>query len=265
MSGWRRGFAATIVGPGDQNEAHRLRDLIEAHQEHTRHNVEVVIADSKYGTTANFFDCHDHGIAAHIPVLKQTQDQQERRRKICPESRFIYDSQSDTYKCPAGQTLSKRKHWVERKAFEYVTAKGVCQQCSLRTQCTQSESGGRTLKRHERQELLDQLRAHARSAAARRDIRIRQHFMEGSFAQATRFGLKRARWRGQWRVQIQDYLIAIVQNIELLIANARPKPRIALALVNFTKQICSAARELTLWVLSAFSGERYVGLPASPG
>jgi len=258
-------ITATIVGPGDQNEAHRLRDLIEAHQEHTRHNVEVVIADSKYGTTANFFDCHDHGIAAHMPVLKQTQDRQERRRKIFPESRFIYDRQSDTYKCPAGQTLSKRKHWVERKAFEYVTAKGVCQQCSLRTQCTQSESGGRTLKRHERQELLDQLRAHARSAAARRDIRIRQHFMEGSFAQATRFGLKRARWRGQWRVQIQDYLIAIVQNIELLIAHARPKPRIALALVNFTKQICSAARELTLWVLSAFFGERYVGLPASPG
>ena len=53
--------------------------------------------------------------------------------------------------------------------------------------------------------------------------------MERSFAQATRFGLKRARWRGQWRVQIQDYLIAIVQNIELLIAHAWPKPRVALA------------------------------------
>jgi hypothetical protein len=183
-------------------------------------------------------------------VLKQTQDQQERRRKIFPESRFIYDPQSDTYRCPAGQTLHKRKHWVERKAFEYVTAKGVCQKCSLRAQCTQSESGGRTLKRHERQELLDRLRAHARSAAARRDIRTRQHFMEGSFGQATRFGLKRARWRGQWRVQIQDYLIAIVQNIELLIAHARPKPRVAVALVNFTKEICAACRRATTRVLS---------------
>ena len=196
------------MGAGDQNEAHRLRDLIEAHQDHTRRNVEVVVADSKYGTTTNFFDCYDHGITAHMPVLKQTQGQQESRRKIFPESRFIYDPQSDTYKCPAGQTLTKRKHWPERKAFEYVTAKGVCQKCSLRAQCTQSESGGRTLKRHGRRELLDQLRAQARSAVARRDVRIRQHFMEGSFAQATRYGLKRARWRGQWRVQIQDYLIA---------------------------------------------------------
>jgi len=248
-------ITATVVGPGDENEAHRLRDLIEAHQDHTRHNVEVVVADSKYGTTANFFDCHDHGITAHMPVLKQTQDKQERRRKIFPESRFIYDPYNDTYSCPAGQTLSKRKHWVERKAFEYVTARGVCQQCSLRAQCTQSESGGRTLKRHERQELLDRLRAQARSAAARRDIRIRQHFMEGSFAQATRFGLKRARWRGQWRVQIQDYLIAVVQNIELLVAHAWPKPRVALALVNMTPTNCDSVRELTRWLRSGFSAD----------
>jgi transposase len=247
-------ITATVVGPGDQNEAHRLRELIEAHREHTRHQVEVVIADSKYGTTANFFDCYDHGIAAHMPVLKQTQDQQERRRKIFPESQFIYDTHSDTYRCPAGETLSKRKHWAERKAFEYVTTKGVCQKCSLRVQCTQSENGGRTLKRHERQELLDCLRTHARSAVARRDIRIRQHFMEGSFAQATRFGLKRARWRGQWRVQIQDYLIAIVQNIELLIAHARPKPRVALALANLHKRIAAEVRNSLFGCCQGFQG-----------
>jgi transposase len=256
-------ITATVVGPGDQNEAHLLRDLIEAHQEHTRQQVEVVVADSKYGTTANFFDCHDHAIAAHMPVLKQTQDQQERRRKIFPESQFIYDPQSDTYRCPAGQTLSKRKHWAKRQAFEYVTAKGVCQNCSLRAQCTQSESGGRTLKRHERQELLDRLRAHAQSATARRDIKIRQHFMEGSFAQATRLGLKRARWRGQWRVQIQDYLIAIIQNIELLIVHARPKPRAALALENFTPTNRFCAKRLTPWMLSAYLSNRYLGLVGS--
>jgi transposase len=253
-------ITATIVGPGDENEAHRLTDLIKAHQEHTRHNVEVVVADSKYGTTANFFECQDRGIIAHMPVLKQTQDQQERRRKIFPQSRFIYDPHSDTYSCPGGQTLTKRKHWAERKAFEYVTARGVCQQCSLRTQCTQSESGGRTLKRHERQELLDRLRAQARSAPARRDIRIRQHFMEGSFAQATRFGLKRARWRGQWRVQIQDYLIAIVQNVELLIAHGWPKPRVALALTKAEKTNWCGALVRSRLVLSVFFCELYIGL-----
>jgi transposase len=221
-------ITATMIGPGDENEAHRLGDLIEAHHDSSRRNARVVVADSKYGTTANFLECYDRGILAHIPVLKQTQDQQERRREIFPESLFVYDPQTDTYRCPAGQTLRRRKHWVERKAFEYVMARGVCQQCPLRIQCTRSESAGRTLKRHERQEILDRLRAHAQSWPAQRDIKIRQHFMERSFAQGKRFGLKRARWRGRLRVQIQDYLIAAVQNIQLLITHARPEPRAVL-------------------------------------
>jgi hypothetical protein len=36
--------------------------------------------------------------------------------------------------------------------------------------------------------------------------------------------------RLQWRVKIQDYSITVVQNIQLLIAQAWPKPRAALAL-----------------------------------
>ena len=222
-------ITATVVGPGDENEAHRSGDLLQDHGTHTQRSAEVVVADIKYGTTANFLDCYDRGVLAHIPVLKQTQDRHERRRKIFPENAFVYESQTDAYTCPAGQTLKRRKHWVERKAFEYVTARGVCQQCSLRIQCTRSQSAGRTLKRHERQEILDRLRLHAQSRSAKRDILIRQHFMERSFAQATRFGFKRARWRGQWRVQIQDYLIAIAQNVALLIAHAWPKPRVVLA------------------------------------
>lgn len=227
-------ITATLVGAGDENEAHRLTDLLWAHGTNSGRRAEVVVADSKYGTTANFLQCHDRGITAHIPVLKQTQDKQERRRKIFPESLFIYDPQTDTYACPGGQTLRKRKHWKERKAFEYVTARGVCQQCPLRIQCTRSESSGRTLKRHERQEILDNLRLQARSRSSKKDIQVRQHFMERSFAHGTRFGLKRARWRGQWQVQIQDYLIAVAQNIQLLIAHAWPKPRAAVAVATDT-------------------------------
>jgi len=221
-------ITATLLGAGDQNEAHRLTDLLWAHGTNSGCCAEVVVADSKHGTTANFLECYDRGIVAHIPVLKQTQDKQERRRQIFSESLFVYDPQADTYTCPAGQTLRKRKHWADRKAFEYVTARGICQQCPLQIQCTRSQVNGRTLKRHERQEILDSLRFEAQSRSSKRDIHIRQHFMEGSFAQATRYGFKRARWRGQWRVQLQDYLIAIVQNIQLLIAHACPRPRAAL-------------------------------------
>src|SRR3990170_4633958 len=62
-------ITATMIGPGDENEAHRLADLIEAHHDNSQRNAEVVVADSKYGTTANFLECYDRGVLAHIPVL----------------------------------------------------------------------------------------------------------------------------------------------------------------------------------------------------
>ena len=102
-------ITATTVGPGDENEAHLLGDLLRAHQMNSGRSAEVVVADSKYGTTANFLECHDRGIVAHLPVLKQIQDKQERRREIFPESVFLYDAQTDTYTCPAGQTLRRPK------------------------------------------------------------------------------------------------------------------------------------------------------------
>jgi hypothetical protein len=84
--------------------------------------------------------------------------------------------------------------------------------------------------------------------------------MEGSFAQANRFGLKRARWRGQWRVQIQNYLIAVVQNIELLIAHAKPKPRAVLAL---SKNNCNRLCEQISHAWLTLGCEFYIGQPAT--
>jgi Transposase DDE domain len=61
------------------------------------------------------------------------------------------------------------------------------------------------------------MREKSRSEKAKRDIRIRQHLMERSFARATRYGFDRARWRGLWRMQIQEYLVCAVQNIQVFI------------------------------------------------
>ncbi len=88
--------------------------------------------------------------------------------------------------------------------------------CVLRAQCTRS-SHGRTVQRHEKQLALDLARAQAHSLAARRDRKRRHHLMERSFADAANnHHFKRARWRRLWRQQIQDYLIAAIQNVRIL-------------------------------------------------
>ena len=208
-------ITATEVTRGDVNEAHRLIPLWEAHQTNTTHRANTVVADSKYGTVENFLAAHDRALAAHIPDLGQFAAARTDRRGMFPDTLFAYEEAGDTYRCPAGQVLKRKSFHARRNTIDYAAPKKACAGCALRDRCTRNKMG-RTVTRHLRQGPLDQMRAKTRSAQARRDIRIRQHLMERSFARASRFGFDRARWRGLWRVRIQEYLTATIQNIEVL-------------------------------------------------
>ena len=217
-------ITATEVTRGDVNEAHRLVGLTEAHRLTTGRRAEVVVADSKYGTIDNYLACHDRGIAAHIPDLKEAQAKGAKKKtkaaKVFGEEMFGHDAESDTYVCPAGERLRRKSVHAGRQSADYAAPRKACAACSLRDQCTRNKQG-RTVKRHVRQDTIEEMRSRSRTPRSRRDIRTRQHLMERSFARAQRHGFKRARWRGLWRVRIQEYLIAAVQNIETLIRHGR--------------------------------------------
>lgn len=217
----------TFVGPGDESGAHRLIELLDGHHTNTERGAQTVVADALYGTKENFLACHERGVRAHMPPLPDFAKDKGTRKGIFPPSAFIYDAAQDTMICPAGKTLTLRHHWEAKGACEYQAKKEDCRACDLKPQCTRSTTGGRTVKRHFEQDILDRSYDIARSRAGRRDIVIRKHFMEGSFAESCRYGFKRARWRGRERVQIQDYLIAVVQNIRLLVTHGKLKPAAA--------------------------------------
>ena len=209
-------ITATLTTPGSVNEAHLLTELLDEHQANTHRTAEVAVADSKYGTTENFLKLHDRGVRAHMPILSELQKGSNRREGIFDISEFIYDEATDTYTCPAGKQLHRKKHKKKRKAHEYSADKKICQGCALRDTCTRG-SGPRTIKRHHRQKELDRMQRISHSAWAKRDIRRRKHVMEGSFADAANnHGFKRSRWRGLQRVTIQNLIIAAVQNIRKL-------------------------------------------------
>jgi transposase len=209
-------ITATETTAGDVNEAHEMVLLIENHHANTGIMAGTVVGDSKYGTIDNFLACHDLGVQAHIPDLGEFSVKRKERLKIFSEERFEYDPQSDTYRCPAGNFLKPKSLHLNRESRDYGAPKKICVACDLREQCTKNKSG-RTIKRHLRQEDLDRMREASRLAKAKRDIKMRQHLMERSYARGTRYGFDRARWRGLWRVQIQEYLISAVQNIEVLL------------------------------------------------
>ena len=222
-------ITATETTAGDVNEAHLMVALLESHHANTGIMAETVVGDSKYGTIDNFLACHDLGVQAHIPDLGEFSAKRTEKLKIFSEDRFEYDPQSDTYRCPAGNQLKPKSLHLNRQSRDYAAPKKICASCILREQCTKNKSG-RTIKRHLRQEELDRMREASRSARAKRDIRTRQHLMERSFARGTRYGFDRARWRGLWRVQIQEYLISATQNIQVLM-NYGHKPKRSLSVM----------------------------------
>ena len=225
-------ITATDATPGDVNEAHLMIQLLEKHKMTTGVTADTVVADSKYGTIDNFLACHDRGIQAHAPDLRRASVKRVKKLKIYNEDRFQYDLEKDVYHCPAGNMLKPKTLHKNRQSRDYAAPKKVCAACQLREQCTRNKSG-RTLKRHLRQSELDMMREASRSPKAKRDIKTRQHLMERSFARSTRYNFDRARWRGLWRMRIQEYLTCAIQNIQVLIKNVF-KPTKSIAVIDMT-------------------------------
>src|SRR5688572_27440586 len=210
-------ITAVETTPGSIAENKKLLAVVEQHQRNTQNAVHTIVADHKYGTIENYVACQKQGWETHLGDMLAQQKNIPRREGIFAESAFTYQPEDNTYRCPAAQIMKPRRlHWLKR-TWEYHLPKEVCAQCALRTQCTRSKSG-RTIHRHEEQELLDRARQQAHSAQARKDRQRRQVIMEQSVADAANnHGFKRSRWRRLWRQQIQDYLIAAIQNIRILL------------------------------------------------
>src|SRR6266704_735249 len=220
---------ATETTPGSIAENKKLMTLIDQHQSNTRSQAQTVVADHKYGTAENFVACQERGITTHLgDALGKAQHGRE--RTIFGDEAFTYAPLHNIYRCPAGQTLKPRRMHSIRRTIEYKAPARVCAVCVLRAQCTRSHHG-RTVQRHEKQALLDVARLQANSRAAWRNRRRRQHLIERSFADAANnHHFKRARWRRLWRQQIQDYLIAAIQNVRILLANQNRKNSAAAAM-----------------------------------
>jgi hypothetical protein len=233
------------VTPGEVNEAHLLSTLLARHQDNTQKTADTVVADTKYGTVENYLACYDLGVNAHIPDLKSSQQKRDNRRGIFTEEAFRYDPKTDTYLCPAGHHLKQRNYNPKRDAFEYKCSAKVCLACHLVSQCTTSKNG-RSLKRHRRQEELDRMRNAAQSQTSKKDIATRQHLMERSFARATRYGFKRARWRRLWRVRIQEYLTSAIQNLITLLSYGKARGMAKAFALPLTKKLSFSLHALIL-------------------
>jgi len=214
-------ITAQLTTGGAVKEDTQLSALREQHEVHCAATVQTIVADSQYGTVQNFLYCRSRGIAPHMADVKTAQNQAGQRSEFFRDDQFTYDATTDTYTCPAGQRMKRWQHRPEKQAWQYMAGAKVCAACPLRSQCTAAKSGRRIQRLNEQVE-VDAARQQAASPRAVADRKRRRHLMEGSFAEAANnHGFKRSRWRGLWRQQIQNSLIAACQNVRILL-RSRP-------------------------------------------
>lgn len=219
-------ITATLTTSAAVDEGAMLATVLEAHERNTGVIPTAPTADKAYGTVANYCLLQECHCTPCIPHKAVREDPTKFRRAL-----FIYDPQADVYHCPAGEILHRRGAPSEN-CFRYQTAKGVCQSCPLREQCTASRHG-RTHSRQVRQDAIDWADTCLRPTQRRARMRRRKIRAEGSFADAANHhGYKRARWRGRERVRVQNVLIATIQNVRKLVRYgparpARPASRLA--------------------------------------
>ena len=210
-------ITATVTTDAATDEGHLLADVLAEHERHTARKPTTVVADTQYGTAANYEHLRQEGITPCIPA----KDGNAPRKGKFGHNAFRYVVEKDCFVCPAGQELYPYERDNSLQRTRYRAAVGVCRKCPLRSRCTDARDG-RRVQRHMAQEHIDWANGCLSKARRRHFTRRRQIRAEGSFADgANRHGFKRARWRGLAKMTIQNLLIAVCQNLRKLVKASR--------------------------------------------
>jgi len=199
-------------------ESAAVPGVFDQHYEVFGANPKVALFDAGYHNQVVLSEA----LAREINILcpsGNTQDEQWQRRGNqgkFGKTQFVYDRDSDSYRCPAGHTMvpgAKFTHSGSGQwARKYRTKQ--CVGCPVRSQCTEAKDG-RVITRMEADELKEAMEEVMSQRRARRQYRKRQEIVERVFAEfGWRQGLRRFRRRGRSGARLDFALHCIAYNLK---------------------------------------------------
>jgi hypothetical protein len=221
-AGRARIITAVEVTGGAVADEYLLARLTREHAGNTGRTVGEVVADTKYGTGANYAALEARGIAASIPMHENGAS-----RRALPADAFAYDAPTDTYLCPAGQRLRRQGTSTTggtNGGVIYRARPSACAACAHKTACC-GTAQARTMFRPDDGGLRDRTVAYLRTFRARQSIRRRKAWVETVFGDGKeQRGLRRARFRGRDGVRVQALLTATAYNVRKLALRKSTRP-----------------------------------------
>jgi len=170
-----------------------------------------VVADTGYSSGEQLEQCEAVGVVPHVPTNRTSNHQGE--GDLFDRSRFVYDEETDTFLCPAGQSLKRQGFQRDRKRVIYQASRKACGQCPLKQQCTVTRR--RTVYRFLHDEALQRSQQHATAEA----MRLRRSTVEFPFAllKYCIFGYPRFLLRGLKGAQTEIGLGVMAYNLKRMI------------------------------------------------
>jgi transposase len=142
--------------------------------------------------------------------------------KVFPKSTFVYDSSTDTYRCPAGQILIllKRRDATEKTRAYGMYGGATCGDCPSREQCTRATE--RLIERYPEDTQRDALRQVMQQQQARAAFGKRKAMVEPVFSHLRgQQGLSRFRRTGLKAVKREFALHVMAYNLSRAVALLR--------------------------------------------
>jgi transposase len=170
-----------------------------------------IVADAGYANGEQAAACEAQGLLPHVPQPRSSNNQGDGQQ--FDRAQFAYDQNSDTFRCPAGQTLTRQQLQKDRRRVVYAAAAEVCGACPLKPRCTQAAR--RTVRRHLYEDALRRMQQRATAEM----MRLRRATAEHPFASLKYriFGHPRFLLRGLLGAQTEISLATLVYNLKRML------------------------------------------------
>ena len=111
----------------------------------------TVVADAGFANGAHATACEADGITACVAANRAVNNQAD--GTLFDRSVFIYEPESDTFRCPTGRALVRKQLHRKKRNVTYVSPD--CSGCALKPQCTTAPR--RFIKRHLDEDALNRM------------------------------------------------------------------------------------------------------------
>lgn len=170
-----------------------------------------VVADAGYSNGEQAERCESQGIMPHAPTNRAINNQGD--GTLFDRRLFAYDEKTDTFRCPAGQTLVRRQLSRRDRCVLYAAEAQVCGACAMKNRCTRTSR--RWITRHLHEGALQRMNERATAEL----MRLRRCTAQRPFAVLKHVILGNARFllRGRDGAQIEISLATLAYNLKTMI------------------------------------------------